>query len=428
MERILISELDKKLNENVKIEGWVHRIRLLKNISFLILRDRTGLVQCVIDKSIDLSSLKSESVISIEGQVSKGKNDLHDFEIHVSKLDILSLVKDDLPIEINTKDLNVSLETMLNNRVLSMRQEKVNAIFKVQNIIVKGFRDFLNENDFTEIFSPKIVAEGAEGGTALFKVDYFGRKAYLSQSPQFYKEMMVSAGYERVFEIGNFFRAEEHDTVRHLNQFTSMDLEMGFINDENDLMDLEENLLKYIFNCLEEKGSKYFKLLNAKIPDMKNKIPRIEFSEAVKILKDNYNKIVAEDDFDPESEKLLCKYASLKYASDFIFVKNYSRKKRPMYTMPKGENGTRSFDLLFRGTEITSGSQRIHEYDMLIDNFKYKGLDYNDFTSYVSIFKYGVPPHGGLAIGLERLTALLLNLKNIREASIFPRDQERLIP
>lgn len=428
MKRVLIGELGSKLNEKVLIKGWVHRIRELKSISFIILRDRSGMVQCVANKDIDLSSIKCESVIEIQGTVSEGKNSLNNFEVSCESIKPLSLVKDELPIEINKNELNISLETMLNNRVLSLRHEKKNAIFKVQHIIVEGFREFLSKNGFTEIFSPKIVSEGAEGGTALFKLDYFGQKAYLAQSPQFYKQMMVAAGYERVFEIGNFFRAEEHDTVRHLNQFTSMDLEMAFIEDENDVMDMEENLLKHIFNKLQNEGTKYFNLLEAEIPKIQNVIPRIEFETGIKILKENYGKIISDKDLDPEGEKLLCKYAKDNFNSDFIFVTNYHRDKRPMYTMPKGDHGTRSFDLLFRGTEITSGGQRIHDYNMLIDNFKYKGLNYNDFHNYINTFKYGVPPHGGLAIGLERLVALLLNLSNIREASIFPRDKNRLTP
>lgn len=428
MKRVLLKNLKEKLNEEVTVQGWVHRIRALKNVTFLIIRDRSGLVQCVADKSINISDLKNEAVIQVEGIVQPGKNSLHDYELSARSIKVLSPVTEDLPLEINKEELEVSLETMLNNRVLSLRNPKKNAIFKIQHIILEGFRQFLSKEGFTEIITPKIVAEGAEGGTALFKLKYFGKDAYLSQSPQFYKEMMVAAGYERVFEIGNFFRAEEHDTSRHLNQYTSMDLEMAFIEDENDVMDLEEELLKYILEKLSKEGAEYLNQLKAELPKIAAAIPRIEFEEALTILKNNFNKVISDNDLDPEGEKLLSQYAKEKLGTDFIFVTNYSRKKRPMYTMPKGEEGTKSFDLIFRGMEITSGSQRIHDYNMLVESFKSKGLNPEDFSSYVDVFKYGVPPHGGLAIGLERFLALLLGINNVRETTLFPRDRNRLAP
>ncbi len=429
MKRTLIRSLEENLNKNVIIKGWVHRVRRLKGITFIILRDRSGMVQCVVDnKEPIIHGLKCESVLEVSGTVKEGKNSLNNFELAVKSLKVLSKVEEDLPIEINGEELNISLDTMLNNRILSLRHEKKNAIFRIQHIIVEGFREFLSREGFIEIFTPKIVAEGAEGGTALFKLNYFGRDAYLAQSPQFYKQMMVASGYERVFEIGNFFRAEEHDTARHLNQFTSMDLELAFIEDEQDIMDIEEEMLKHIINKLELEGARYFKMLNVDIPKIVAPIPRIEFEDAARVLKENYNKIVTDNDLDPEGERLLSEYAKEKYNSEFIFITNYSRKKRPMYTMPKGINGTRSFDLIFKGTEITSGGQRIHDYDMLVESFKIKGLNYENFSSYVNVFKYGVPPHGGLAIGLERLLALLLGINNIRETSAFPRDRSRLTP
>jgi nondiscriminating aspartyl-tRNA synthetase len=428
MERVLLKSLKEKLNEKVMVRGWIHRIRALKSVTFLILRDRSDLVQCVVEKGLDISALKNEAVVELEAVVQPGKNSLHEYELVVSGIKLLSKVEEELPVEINKEELEVSLETMLNNRVLSLRNPKKNAIFKIQHIILAGFREFLTKKGFTEIITPKIVAEGAEGGTALFKLNYFGKNAYLSQSPQFYKQMMVAAGYERVFEIGNFFRAEEHDTSRHLNQYTSMDLEMGFIENENDVMDMEEALLKHILGKISAEGAQYIELLKAELPQIAAPIPRIEFKEALAILKDNFNKVISDNDLDPEGEKLLSQYAKTVLNSDFIFVTNYSRKKRPMYTMPKGEEGTKSFDLIFRGMEITSGGQRIHDYNMLVESFKSKGLNHEDFCSYVNVFKYGVPPHGGLAIGLERFLALLLGISNVRETTIFPRDRSRLIP
>ena len=428
MKRILISELGNLIGEKVQIKGWVSRVRKLKNITFIIMRDRTGFVQCIAENSvIDMSNIKLESVISIIGEVKESKNILNPYEIGIQQFEIISNVNEELPIEINKNTLDINLDTMLNNRVLSLRHEKISSIFKIQNLIVQGFREFLSKEGFTEIFTPKIVAEGAEGGTDVFELKYFENKAYLAQSPQFYKQMMVGAGFERVFEVAHVYRAEEHNTSRHLNEYISMDCEMGFIEDEEDIMDLEENLIIFIINKIAREGNKYLEILNVDLPKI-TKIPRIKFSDVLEILSKEYNKSDLDGDLDPDAEKLICKYSKEKLGCDFIFLTHYPRKKRPMYTMPLGETETHSFDLLFRGVEITTGGQRIHDYNMLIDNIKYKGLTPEVYHNYTSVFKYGMPPHGGLAIGLERITAQLLGLENVREASLFPRDRTRLTP
>ncbi|WP_315117745.1 aspartate--tRNA(Asn) ligase [uncultured Clostridium sp.] len=429
MRRVMVKELNNYINEEVKIQGWIYRIRKLKEITFMILRDRTGLVQCVIDnKTIDVGNIKLESVVSIIGEVKEDNNILNPFEVVTKNFEILNEVKEELPIEINKKELGINLDTMLNNRVLSLRHEKVNSIFKIQNLIIQGFREFLTKEGFTEIFTPKIVAEGAEGGTEIFEVKYFENKAYLAQSPQFYKQMMVGAGYERVFEIAHVYRAEQHNTNRHLNEYISMDFEMGFIENAEDVMNMEENLLKHVLNKIEKEGKEYLEILNTVMPKIESTIPRIKFSEAIEILRKEYNKTDIDRDLDPEGEKLICKYAKEKLGCEFIFLTHYPRKKRPMYTMPCGENETHSFDLLFRGIEITTGGQRIHEYDMLMENIKYKGLNPEKYHNYTSVFKYGMPRHGGLAIGLERITMQILKLENVREASLIPRDRTRLTP
>lgn len=429
MKRILVNVLNNYINENICIQGWIYKVRKLKSITFLILRDRSGMVQCVLDnKKFNIAELTNESVISINGIVKDSKNVLNPFEIEVEKLEIISKVYEELPIEINKENLEVNLDTMLNNRVLSLRHKKVASIFKVQNIIVNAFREFLNSNGFTEINTPKIVKDGAEGGTELFEVKYFENKAYLAQSPQFYKQMMVGAGFERVFEIGHAYRAEEHNTNRHLNEYVSMDLEMGFIEDERDVMSMEEESLKHIIESLKKHGKEYIESLGATIPEINGEIPRLDFNEALEILKKEYNKTDLEEDLDPESEKLLYKYSKEKLNSEFLFLTNYPRKKRPMYTMPKGDYGTHSFDLLFRGIEITTGGQRIHNYGMLVESMQYKGFKAENYESYLEVFKFGMPKHGGLAIGLERITAKILEIENLREATLFPRDRKRLIP
>lgn len=428
MQRTLIKELIKHIDKSVKIQGWVHRIRTLKSITFLIIRDRSGLVQCILDNTNNMEKLSLETVVSINGIVKESNNKLGNYEVQVKSIEVLSLTDIELPIEINKDTLEINLDTMLNNRVLSLRHTTVNSIFKIQNIIVNGVREYLSQNEFTEIFTPKIVSEGAEGGSEIFKLNYFEKQAYLAQSPQFYKQMMVGAGFERVFEIGHVYRAEEHNTSRHLNEYVSIDLEVGFIKNEYDLMKLEEELIKYILSKVEKEGKEYLNILNVELPKIPNEIPKIDFNDVLEILKNKFNRINLDGDLDPEAEKQIYKYCKDEFNSDFLFVTNYPRNKRPMYTMPLGETGTRSFDLLFRGVEITTGGQRIHDYDMLVSNIKYKGAKPENYQSYIETFRYGMPPHGGLAIGLERLTTRLLGIDNVREASLIPRDRTRLIP
>ncbi|WP_066892332.1 aspartate--tRNA(Asn) ligase [Clostridium nigeriense] len=428
MERIMINNIKNYINEKIKIEGWIYRIRKLKNITFIVVRDKSGLIQCVVENTkTNEKNIKIESVVSIIGGVKENNNSLNPFEVLIEEINIINEAKE-LPIEVNKEELDVSLETILNNRVISLRHKKLSAIFNIQNIIVQSFREFLLKRDFTEIFTPKIVSEGAEGGTDVFKVQYFEKTAYLAQSPQFYKQMMVGAGFERVFEVAHVYRAEEHNTSRHLNEYVSMDLELGFIKDEYDIINLEEELVKYILASVEERGKKGLEVLNITLPKINGIIPRIELSEAIKIIGERYNKKNLEGDLDPDGEKLICKYVKEKFDCDFVFLTNYPRKKRPMYTMPLCNNGTRSFDLLFRGVEITTGGERINNYSMLIESIKDKGLNPNNYESYTEIFKYGMPKHGGLAIGLERITAQLLNLNNVREATLIPRDRTRIIP
>lgn len=429
MNRILVGELNNHINEEVKISGWVHRIRKLGKIAFVLLRDRSGIVQCIVNtKEVDIKGLKLESVVSITGKVVENINTELKVELQLLSLEVISAVKEDLPIEINKEEMEVSLDGQLNNRTISLRHPKINAIFKVEAAIAQAFSEFLKNQGFTQIFSSKIVAEGTEGGTELFKIKYFDREAYLAQSPQFYKQMMVSAGYERVFEVGHVYRAEKHDTKRHINEYVSLDLEMGFIEDEREIMELETKLLKHIFNYVENNCENELRLLKTSMPEIKDTIPHMKLSEAIEILKSKYNKVDLENDIDPEGEKLICEYVKEKYNSDFVFLTHYPQEKRPMYTMPSENNETNSFDLLFRGLEITTGGQRIHDYEMLKSNMIKHGVNPESFEAYLSAFKYGMPPHGGLAIGLERITAMLLGLENVREATLVPRDKNRLTP
>jgi nondiscriminating aspartyl-tRNA synthetase len=352
-------------------------------------------------------------------------------ELDLKSLEVLSTPKKSLPILVNDKAdyQKLELETMLNNRVLSLRNPKRNLIFKMQADIIDAFRTYLRGEGFTEVTTPKIIATGTEGGTQLFTVDYFDRLSYLAQSPQFYKQMLVGSGYERVFEIGHVYRAEAHNTSRHLNEYVSLDYEMGFIENEHDVMDVEERFIISLFERLNREHASTLALFEQQLP-VPDRIPRIPVKEACDVLKRTFNKDLKGYDLDPEGEKLICEWAKENYNTELLFLTEYPLSKRPVYTMPleRDPSFTRSFDLLFRGLEITTGGQRIHDYQMLVDAFESRGLVPSEFDYYIDTFAYGMPPHGGLAIGLERITQQILGLLNVREASIFPRDRGRIVP
>jgi nondiscriminating aspartyl-tRNA synthetase len=432
--RTLVENIAKNIGKKITIEGWVHKIRKLGGITFIVLRDRTGLAQAVVEKADAnkiLEDLSTESVISLSGKVAKEERAPGGAELRVEKVEVISAVKEELPVEINKKEMNINLDTLLDWRPISLRNPKQKAIFTVQAEIEDSFREFLKTNHFTEINTPKIVEAGLEtGGAEMFDFKYFNKKAFLSQSPQMYKQIMVGV-FERVFETAYIYRAEKHSTSRHLNEYLSLDLEMGFINSWEEIMELEEELLKFLIDRLNKKCRKEFELCEAKVPEKTKKIPRLRLSEAQKILDEKYDqKCFGEPDLDPNQEKLICEYSKEKLGSEFIFITHYPTKKRPFYAYDDPENPkeTLSFDLLFRGLEITTGGQRIHKYEDYIKKMKSRNMDPENFKDYLMIFKFGMPPHGGLAIGGERLTARMLELPNVKEASLFPRDINRLRP
>ncbi|MBQ7339710.1 MAG: aspartate--tRNA(Asn) ligase [Clostridia bacterium] len=422
--------------QEVTISGYVHRIREMTGFAFVIIRTKRDLIQCVYAPEFSSyrwdDRLREEACVKVLGKVvssldAKGNQR---FELQIHDVTILSLPAEDLPIVINKKQLdNIQLSTILDLRPIALRNPKERAIFKIQEGIARGFREFLLSQDFTEIRSPKINFAGAEGGTNVFKLDYFGKQVYLAQSPQLYKQALVGV-YERVFEIAPVFRAEHHDTSRHLNEYISMDFEMGFINDFRDIMNMETGLLKYIFNLLKKEYSAELELLHAVVPEI-DTIPCMKFMDAKELLmkKFKYNPTDMKD-FDPQEEEMLGKYAKKEFNSDFIFITHYPSKKRPFYTMddPEDPEYTLSFDLLFRGLEITSGGQRVHDYKAQVDKMIKCGMDPEQFETYLMLHKYGAPPHGGLGLGLERLTMHLLGFKNVREATMFPRDINRVTP
>ena len=429
LDRTFISELKVSDDEVVLLRGWIYKIIDLSSVVFIKLRDKSGIVQLVTDKD-QIEGLKLENAVEVVGKKSENEKAPGGIEIIVDKIKILGKTYyDKLPFEINSFKNKAALETQLDHRTIALRRPEIRAIFKVQNEIEQAFRDYLRSKNFEQIHTAKIIDSSTEGGSEMFTVNYFDRRSFLAQSPQFYKQMMVGAGFERVYEIGHAYRAELHNTWRHLNEYVSLDVEMGFIKDEFELMDLEEGFLDYLFKHLNRVCKKELEMYKVKLPD-EVKMPRITLDEAHKILLEKYNKKSPLGNIDAKGEELICDYVKKEYGTEFVFLTKYPVTKRPMYTMPddKDKTLTKSFDLIYDGLEITTGGQRIHDYEMLKENIIKFGLNPEDFDFYLETFKYGMPPHGGFAIGLERLTMKILKLSNIREATLIPRDMKRLTP
>ena len=433
MERTYVCDIASSTESTLLLRGWIHKIHDLGKITFIHLRDKTGIVQLVIDKDHKDSlkeHLRLEMSIEVTGSKVENPKAPQGIEIEVASLTIKGKAYyDKLPFEINSGKMKASLETQLDYRTMSLRMPKIRAIFKVQEEITDAFRSYLKDLRFSEIHTPKITSSSTEGGSEMFTVNYFERRALLTQSPQFYKQMMVGAGFERVFEIGHAYRAELHNTWRHLNEYVSLDVELGFIENETDLMDLEEGFLKYLFSQIKKNCAQELDLYKIELPEITS-IPRMTLSHAHDLLLDKYGKKSPTGNIDAEGEILLSKYIKETFGSDFVFLTRYPVAKRPVYTMPSDEDSTltKSFDLIYKGLEITTGGQRIHDYEMLKENIIKFGLKPEDFSFYLESFRYGMPPHGWFAIGLERLTMKILDLSNIRESTLFPRDIKRIEP
>ena len=436
-----IKEAIKMVGSTIKINGHIQSVRDLGKISFLTVRDATGVIQCVIDKDTryekpEHKTLNPEVPVQLTGEVVKSPNGNGQAELLTKHVAPLAHVDTALPVELskNKKIDQLGLTTLLDYRPLTLRNEKVKAIFKIESVITQAFREFLTNEHFTEIHTPKIVATGTEGGAQLFELEYFGKTAYLAQSPQFYKQIMVGV-FERVFETAPVYRAEEHDTTRHLNEYISLDFEMGFVSSEQDVISMQISLMKHIFTTVQEKCEKELSLWGATVPEF-DTIPQITLAEAVRLLEKEYSWSPNEkgnyQDLDPEGERLLCGHFAKEEKIDLVYVLNYPLEARPFYTMPHDDGSSitksKGFDLLFRGLEITTGGQRLHEFEELKSAIEKDGLNPQDFSEYLQCFKHGMPPHGGLAIGLERLTKQLLGIKSVKQASLFPRDLNRLKP
>ncbi len=415
-----------------KTEEMIHSIRRMGEISFVILRRRDGLLQTVYEEGkgdLDIRGLKEGDAVQVLGVVRKEERAPHGAELRLEKVRILSEPSEPLPLPVDKWKLSSSLEARLDMRPISLRNVRERARFKIQEGIVKGFREFLYGQGFTEIHTPKIGAKSAEGGANIFKLAYFHKPAVLAQSPQLYKQIMVGV-FDRVFETGPVFRAEKHNTKRHLNEYVSLDLEMGYIDGFEDIMGMETALLQHILKTLETEYRAELDILKVTLPSA-DQIPAVRFDEAKKLVSEKYGRpIRAPFDLEPEEEQLIGKYFKEEYGADFVFVTHYPSKKRPFYAMDDESDRryTLSFDLLLNGMEITTGGQRIHDYKKLLEKIYDRGMTEEGLETYLDAFKYGMPPHGGLGIGLERLTMNLLGEDNVREASLFPRDMNRLKP
>lgn len=437
MKYITIEKLNNYYDQDIEIQGFVDRIRDLQYVQFLIIKDSTGKVQITIEKNDDnknlneiVSSLTPDSTLLIKGIVKENsKVKLNGMEIIPSSITITSKSSEELPLNYNNPE-SANLDTRLDYRFLDLRNEKNILLFKVQSYFVKAMREFLYNHDFTEIHTPKLIAAASESGSEVFEVKYFKDKAYLAQSPQFYKQMAICSGFDRVFEVAPAFRAENSNSYRHATEFTSFDLEFAYIKSYEDVMKLEEEMITYALSKVKEKyNDKIKELFNTEVVVPTLPFPRIKLNDLVKELEIRYNYVTPKEDIgdmNNEMEKLTTKYAHEVYNHEFIFVTDYSAAKRPFYHMRK-DNIPQGFDLIWRGCEITSGSQREHRYEVLKDQAEEKGLT-NDVKFYLEFFKYGCPPHGGLALGIDRMTMLLLNLPSVKETMFLFRGPNRITP
>jgi nondiscriminating aspartyl-tRNA synthetase len=433
MERTRTTEAKDRIGQRVRLAGWLHRLRRLGGINFLVLRDGYGLFQAVIDDPDILASLSDvgpESAIEIEGTVVAESQAPGGAELHGCRVHAISRAIDAVPFELNKKVLTAGLDIFLDHAPVGLRHPLKQATFRLFSGILGAYRQYMSQQGFTEIQTPKLVGTATEGGANVFAVEYFGRQAYLAQSPQLYKQIMVGV-FGRVFETGPVFRAEPHDTTRHINQYTSLDAEMGFIEDHGDVMRVLTGAVGHIFATLDGEFGDELRLLETGVPRIGDEIPSIRFRDAQQVILDEYGEDCrGEQDLAPQHERWLCEWAQSTYGSELLFVTHYPTAKRPFYTMPAtGDPAhTHSFDLLFRGIEIVTGGQRVHDYAQLVAHLERWGLSHAGFEGYLEAFRYGMPPHGGFGMGAERLLQTIVGASNLRETTLFPRDMKRLAP
>jgi nondiscriminating aspartyl-tRNA synthetase len=440
LKRTLIAQTVENIDKEVLLKGWVRIIRSHGKLAFLDLRDGSGTVQVVVNEQVSESAFKTASelhpefVIEVIGLVKKRPQKAENKELTTGSVEIeakqINIIQkaEVLPFDMGGRDLRLEIPTLLDNRGLTLRYPKIAAIFKVQETVIDSFRQACKEKGFTEFQSPVIIPQGAEGGSEVFEIKYFDHKAYLSQSPQFYKQIMVGV-FEKVFAVNKTLRAEPSVTTRHLTEATTLDAEFGFIDSWTDIMDMTEYVAKFMIEKVNKQNADILKMYDITPVKIPEKIPRIKLREAQEIIFKRTGRDNRQDpDLQPEDEREICKWSLEEKNSDLVFVTHYPVSKRPFYTFedPEDLGYTLSFDLIGRGTEWVTGGQRINDYNKLIGNAKKRGIDLKKSEIYLQAFKYGMPPEGGFSFGSERVTMHILGLKNIREASLFPRDMERV--
>jgi nondiscriminating aspartyl-tRNA synthetase len=432
LKRALAAELPALVGQRVALAGWLHTRRALGAVTFLVLRDRSGVAQAVVSEPALLAQLEGvlpESVLRVSGLVVADERARGGAELHVDGLEVLSAVAEALPFEVNKPLLKPALDVWLDRAALGLRHQHKRAALRVMAELAHGFRAALTARDFVEIFTPKLVGAATEGGANVFPVSYFERPAYLAQSPQLYKQMLVGV-HERVFEVGPVFRAEPHATTRHLNEYVSLDLEFGFIESHREVMALAQDVLRELMQRIAERCAPELALYDASAP-LVSEIPIIGFREAQElILREHGEDCRDEPDLSPQHERWLGAWAAREHGSDFLFVEGYPTAKRPFYTMPSPADPavSNSFDLLFRGLELITGGQREHRYERLVAVMAARGVDPAPFEGYLDAFRFGMPPEGGFAVGLERFVAQVLGVGIVREVTAFPRVIYRLTP
>ncbi|HBR70418.1 TPA: aspartate--tRNA(Asn) ligase [Candidatus Dependentiae bacterium] len=427
MERTLIADIKNYIDQAVLIKGRILSSRQLGPITFIQVRDYTGTVQVVLN---DAANVRAGDIVAVSGKVIKEERAKSGVEIHGTTCEVIATSVDEWPFDITKKELNLQLATLLDQRTLAVRHPKIVAIFKLYDLLLKYYESVMREEGFVEVKTPKILEAASEGGANFFKLKYFERDAFLAQSPQLYKQILTGA-FERVFEVGPVFRAEPHFTTRHINEYISLDAEMGMIDSFYDVIHMLNKIIKKVFEGMRSEGAEYLEVYKTTINDVPEKIPCLKLSEVLDILRKRYKyNNPDENDIDPEGERLACRFAQEEYQSDFIFITHYPWSAKPFYTMPDPANPqeTLSFDLLYKGVEISSGGQRIHTYDQLLKNIEAKGMTTKGLEFYLDTFKYAMAPHGGWGLGSERIVQLILNLGSIKEATLFPRDVKRLNP
>ncbi|MGB8347307.1 MAG: aspartate--tRNA(Asn) ligase [Ktedonobacteraceae bacterium] len=434
MERTRTTEVGQHVGQRARVAGWLQSLRKMGGITFLVIRDGWGIVQAVTEADAELGPLQDdigiESVIAVEGTVVREAQAPGGYELHELSVEVITPVMEPPPVTINKRKLTASAGTILDHAAVTNRHAARRAVLRLGTGVMSGFRQTLTERGFTEIQTPKIVASATESGANVFTLDYFGRPAYLAQSPQFYKQIMVGV-FERVFEVGPVFRAEPHDTTRHLNEYVSLDVEFGFIENHFTVMALLRDVIAGILETLNAHYQAELALLKVELPAVPGEIPHIFFPEAQElILRRHGIDVRGEPDLSPQDERWLGEWAQQEFGSDFLYVTGYPMGKRPFYTYadPDHPGFSNSFDLIFRGTELVTGGQRLHRYADYIAALEQAHLPIEPFAEYLAAFRFGMPPEGGFAIGLERLLMQLTGAQNIKLVTLFPRDLNRLTP